>query len=78
MQGVSPPRGPETMSGDTSVCHIGVVVLLASSGQKPGLLLGILQCTREPFTTQFDLAQMSALTLRNPASREDTRGFRSQ
>ena len=66
------------MSGYTSVCHIEVAVLLVSSGWKPGMLLRILQCTREPFTTQFGLAQMSALTLRNPALREDTRGFRSQ
>ena len=34
------------MSGDTSGCHnLTVMVLLVSSGQRPGMLLNILQCT---------------------------------
>lgn len=37
------------MSGDMCGCYIseGVVVLLKFGGQRPGILLNILQCTRD-------------------------------
>lgn len=47
------PRGPLAISGDICGCHSrGKKVLLASSEERPGLLLNILQCTGQPGTVQ--------------------------
>lgn len=45
-------------------------MLLASSGQRPGMLLNVLECTGQPFTTKNYLAQTSRVpSLRNAAYR---------
>lgn len=63
---ILPPRGHWAMSGDTFGCHDGEV-LLASSGQRPRMLLAILQFTGEHPQQRIIQAKMSVMLLwRNP------------
>ena len=63
------PRGWLAMSGDTSGCHKWEGVLLATSVEKAGLLLQVLQCTAQPQTpggTGWEtLPQVDFLRLKN-------------
>ena len=74
--GVSlPPRERLAMSGDIFDCHKsrdgqeGLWVLLASSGQKPGMLLNILQSTGQPSTSK-DLSGPKCTKVENPQCKE--------
>ena len=51
------PQRHWAIPGNISACHNCEEVLLASSGQRPGMLLNILQCPGELSTTKNHPAQ---------------------
>ena len=48
------PPSPEIFAGPGDIfgCHNWKRMLLESCGERPGMLLNILQCTRQPLTTE--------------------------
>ena len=68
-QGSFAPRGDLVMSGDTVGCYIWEKgLLLASSDYRPGMLLNILRCARQPSITKNDLTQNSTAKVEKPWS----------
>ena len=67
---VLPPRGDLVISGDTVGCRIWEKgLLLASSDYRPGMLLNILRCTRQPSITKNDLTPNSTAKVEKPWSK---------